>query len=71
MTPGGKRKGAGRRPNPAKKRPICLRIGPEYHAYLATCESKVGTVETALRESPGFKHWNDCGNAAKLNRSKS
>lgn len=58
MTHGGKRKGAGRKANPDERKvPIAVKIDRELSEYLATCESKTGTIEEALRRSKGFREW--------------
>ena len=55
---GGKRKGAGRKARPDEvKMPLAIKIDRELAEYLATVESKTGSIEEALRRSKGFRDW--------------
>ena len=58
MTHGGKRKGAGRKPDPeSRKRPLAIRISPDLAEYLETVEDKTAVIETAVVRSKPFKDW--------------
>ena len=55
---GGKRKGAGRKARPDERKvPLAIKLDRELAEYLATVESKTGTIEEALRRSKGFREW--------------
>lgn len=55
---GGKRKGAGRKARPDERKiPLAIKLAVELAEYLATVESKTGTIEEALRRSKGFREW--------------
>ena len=55
--PGGKRTGAGRKPDPAAKKMVSLRLGRKVIAYLKTVENKTVTVETAVQKTKGYRSW--------------
>lgn len=57
--PGGKRKGAGRKPTRGvRKDTLALRVTPECKAYLAQCEeSASNVVEDAIRRTKAFRDW--------------
>lgn len=58
MSHGGKRKGAGRKARPDERKiPLAVKLDRELAEYLATVESKTGTIEDALRRSKGFREW--------------
>lgn len=58
VTRGGKREGAGRKARPDERKvPLAIKLAVELSEYLATCESKTGTIEDALRRSRAFREW--------------
>jgi hypothetical protein len=56
-TRGGKRRGAGRKLDPNKKRPATFKLSVPIIDYLATTENKTATIELAVQRSKGFKEW--------------
>ena len=55
---GGRREGAGRKARPDERKiPLAIKLAVELSEYLATVESKTGTIEEALRRSKGFREW--------------
>lgn len=58
MPPGGKRKGAGRKPGPmGKKQTKSHALTPDVMDYLATVENQSELVDSLVRKSSGFKKW--------------
>ena len=57
---GGKRCGSGRKPRPdTRKVPVCIRLDRDLLAYLRSVGNKTGPIESALRDSQGYKDWVD------------